>query len=547
MSKELFEKVTKEVYIVPVFVSVHDAICKEANLDIKPLVENIEKFSDVIYNLDEENTRELVSGFIRVYDVQAAAQGRLGILRGIIHKYIEKSIMDFKKKENRFFKPATNDIRDIFSVDDVKEIFKISKVYYNGDIKNLIKQNLPKLVDEYLAKEISGVYVFTRAGVQLLLNDAAKLTTGENKGAVTFHNTAPNITLAVSTKAEEPQAIRFDKEEENDVNSYYLKSSSMNRDLENFIVTDIDPYSGGHKEVTTPVHNVDDYHRVLLNLIWYFPLYMGIDYFFNENVNDNVVCATQTKNLLIFNPVGLKRLLKTYYALFYRKETTFSLKDFIDGVKDMGYLPDKHTLCHNGKEVKDVLVFDKNIIAKYIFDNRLIDLIPSYERCVDWWKYDIHSNAFNAVAASNEFIDLARKYNLINREFVPVDNSSAVIKIDYPTHAAVENDVEEEEVVEPEVEEVVKEEPKPVAIPAPSSEFDKVVYDARKSIFLSDIVNWVVDNSDTDEDEKNRVGEVFKSIRKYNPECQLYKNATDLSSTIRGFDGIYNPVVFPKH
>ena len=546
MSKELFEKVTKEVYIVPVFVSVHDAICKEANLDIKPLVENIEKFSDVIYNLDEENTRELVSGFIRVYDVQAAAQGRLGILRGIIHKYIEKSIMDFKKKENRFFKPATNDIRDIFSVDDVKEIFKISKVYYNGDIKNLIKQNLPKLVDEYLAKEISGVYVFTRAGVQLLLNDAAKLATGENKGAVTFHNTAPNITLAVSTKAE-PPAIRFDKEEENDVNSYYLKSSSMNRDLENFIVTDIDPYDGGHKEVTTPVHNVDDYHRVLLNLIWYFPLQMGIDYFFNENVNDNVVCATQTKNLLIFNPVGLKRLLKTYYALCYRKKTTFSLKDFIDGVKDMGYLPDKHTLCHNVKEVKDVLVFDKNIIAKYIFDNRLIDLIPSYERCIDWWKYDIHSNAFNAVAASNEFIDLARKYNLINREFVPVDNSSAVIKIDYSTHAAVENDVEEEEVVEPEVKEVVKEEPKPVAIPAPSSEFDKVVYDARKSIFLSDIVNWVVDNSDTDEDEKNRVGEVFKSIRKYNPECQLYKNATDLSSTIRGFDGIYNPVVFPKH
>ena len=545
MSKELFEKVTKEVYIVPVFVSVHDAICKEANLGIKPLVENIEKFSDAIYNLDEENTRELVSGFIRVYDVQAAAQGRLGILRGIIHKYIEKSIMDFKKKENRFFKPATNDIRDIFSVDDVKEIFKISKVYYNGDIKNLIKQNLPKLVDEYLAKEISGVYVFTRAGVQLLLNDATKLATGENKGAVTFHNTAPNITLAVSTKAE-PPAIRFDKEEENDVNSYYLKSSSMNRDLEDFIVTDIDPYDGGHKEVTTPVHNVDDYHRVLLNLIWYFPLYMGIDYFFNENVNDNVVCATQTKNLLIFNPVGLNRLLKTYYALFYRKETTFSLKDFIDGVKDMGYLPDKHTLCHNGKEVKDVLVFDKNIIAKYIFDNRLIDLIPSYERCIDWWKYDIHSNAFNAVAASNEFIDLARKYNLINREFVPVDNSSAVIKIDYPTHAAVEEDVEEE-VVEPEVEEVAKEEPKPVVIPAPSSEFDKVVYDARKSIFLSDIVNWVVDNSDTDEDEKNRVGEVFKSIRKYNPECQLYKNATDLSSTIRGFDGIYNPVVFPKH
>lgn len=523
MSKELFEKVAKEVYIVPVFVSVHDAICKEANLDIKPLVENIEKFSDVIYNLDEANTRELVSGFIRVYDVQAAAQGRLGILRGIIHKYIEKSIMDFKKKENIFFKPATNDIRDIFSVDDVKEILKISKVYYNGDIKNLIKQNLPQLVEEYLAKEISGVYVFTRAGVQLLLNDATKLAKAE------------------------PPAIRFDKEEENDINSYYLKSSSMNRDLKDFIVTDINPYVGGHKTITTPVHKVDDYRRVLLNLIWYFPLYMGIDYFFNENVNNNVVCATQTKNLLIFNPVGLKRLLNTYYALFYRKEARFSLKDFIDGVKDMGYLPDKHTLCHNGKEVKDVLVFDKNIIAKYIFDNRLIDMIPSYERYIDWWKHDINSNAFNAVGASNEFIDLARKYNLINREFVPVDNSSAVIKIDYPTHAAVENDVEEE-IVEPEVEEVVKEEPKPVVtIPAPSSEFDKVVYDATKAIFLSDIVNWVVDNSDTDEDEKNRVGEVFKSIRKYNPECQLYKNATDLNSTIRGFDGIYNPVVFPKH
>ena len=116
-------------------------------------------------------------------------------------------------------------------------------------------------------------------------------------------------------------------------------------------------------------------------------------------------------------------------------------------------------------------------------------MIPSYERYIDWWKHDINSNAFNAVGASNEFIDLARKYNLINREFTPVDNSSAVIKIDYPTHAAVEKDDVEEEVVEPEVEEVVKEEPKPVVtIPAPSSEFDKVVYEARKSIFLSDIV-----------------------------------------------------------
>lgn len=147
MSKELFEKVTKETYIVPVFVSVYDAMSKEANLDIKPLCENIEKFSDVIYNLDEENVRKFVSGLTKVYDLQAVANGRVGILRGAIYKYIESSIMELKKKENRFFKPATNDIRDIFSEDDVQEILKISKVYYNGGIKNLIKENLPKLVN----------------------------------------------------------------------------------------------------------------------------------------------------------------------------------------------------------------------------------------------------------------------------------------------------------------------------------------------------------------------------------------------------------------
>lgn len=541
MSKELFEKVTKETYIVPVFVSVYDAMSKEANLDIKPLCENIEKFSDVIYNLDEANVRKLVSGFTKVYDVQAAVNGRLGILRGSIYKYIENSIMEFKKKENRFFKPATNDIRDIFSEDDVQEILKISKVYYNDGIKNLIKKNLPKLVDEYLAKEIiSGVYIFTRAGVQLLINDVTKPAAPENtSGAPSDHT--PNINVTVSTK-EEPPVIRFDKkveEEDDGINGYYLKSSSMVHDLGNFVVKDIDPFTGGNKAIAIPTHKVDDYCRVLLNLIWYFPLYMGIKFFFDENAHGSEVCATQTKNLLIFHATGLKRLLKTYYTFFYRKSATFSLKDFIDGVKDMGYLPDKHTLCHNGKEVNDVLVFDKNVIAKYIFDNHLIDWVPIYERCVDWWKYDINSDAFNAVGASDEFIDLARKYSLVGKMFVPIDNSMDVVKIDYPTHtdstpAVVEKEVEE-----------VKEEPKPV-LPLPSTDFDKVVYENSKSIFLSDIVNWVVDNSDTDEDEEKKVEEVFNSIRKYNPNCQLYKDAANLGHVIRTFDGILNPVIFPK-
>lgn len=540
MSKELFEKVTKETYIVPVFVSVYDAMTKEANLDIKPLCENIEKFSDVIYNLDEANVRKFVSGLTKVYDLQAVTNGRVGILRGAIYKYIENSIMDFKKKENRFFKPATNDIRDIFSEDDVQEILKISKVYYNGGIKNLIKENLPKLVNEYLAKEISGVYVFSRAAVQLLINDAAKPATPENtSGAPSDHT--PNINVTVSTK-EEPPVIRFDKkveEEDDGINGYYLKSSSMVHDLDNFVIKDIDPFTGGNKAIAIPTHKVDDYRRVLLNLIWYFQLYMGIKFFFDENAHGSEVCATQTKNLLIFHATGLKRLLKTYYTFFYRKSAIFTLKDFIDGVKDMGYLPDKHTLCYNGKEVDDVLVFDKNVIAKYIFDNHLIDWIPSYERCVDWWKYDINSDAFNAVGASDEFIDLARKYSLVGKMFVPIDNSMDAVKIDYPTHADSTPAVVEKEVEE------VKEEPKPV-LPLPSTDFDKVVYENSKAIFLSNIVNWVVDNSDTDEDEEKRVEEVFNSIRKYNPNCQLYKDAANLGHVIKAFDGILNPVIFPK-
>lgn len=538
MSKELFEKVTKEVYIVPGFFTVHDFMIKEANLDIKPLVENIDKFSDVIYDLSEENTKELVSGFANEYDLQAAAEGRLGILREHIRSYIEKSITDFKKKENRFFKPATNDIRDVFSVADVREILKISKVYYNRDINNLIKKNLPKLVDEYLAKElVSGVYIFTRAGVQVLIDSAGNPDTPKDIGGVTFDGTK-GINVTLDTKAAAPvdePVIRLDKKVEEEINdsTYYLKSSTMEHDLGDFIIDGIKPFNGGNRAVAIPCHKVDDYRRALLNLIWYFQLYMGINYFFDENVQNSVVCATQTKNLLIFHAIGLKRLLKTYYALYCRKNVTFSLKEFIEGVKDMGYLPDKHTLCYNGKEVKDILVFDKNVIAKYIFDNRLIDAVPSNERCINWWKYDITSNAFNSIAASDEFIDLSRKYSLVDREFNPIDNSTAVIKIDYPTTTI------------PVVEEV-KEEAKPV-IPKPTTEFDKVVYEASKAIFLSDIVNWVVNNSDTDEDEKKRVGEVFNSIRKYNPECKLFKDASDLGSAIRNFNGVINHVVFPKY
>lgn len=538
MSKEIFERLSNEIYVLPGFVTVQGVLDGEKNFEIKPLIDAVNTFSNDIYNLSEEDMKTLLSGIRNVYDMQAAASGRLGVLKGPVHEYIEKCITEFKMKENIFFKPPTNDIRDVFSVDDVKEIFKISKVYYNDDINKLIKKNLPKLVDEYLAKEISGVYIFTRMGVQLLLNDAK---TGTKDSPVVTKKSEVKVVPVIK---EEKPAIALDNKVMVDIpskDSYYLKSSSMENDLRNFLVSDINPFTGGNKNVAIPVHKVDDYRRVLLNLIWNMQLYMGLPYFFDENVNNREVCACQTKNLLIFHAVGLTRLLKTYYTYFYRKEAVFSLSDFIDGVKDMGYLPDKHTVCYDGKEVKDVLVFDKNVIAKYIFDNRLTGMIPEYERCTDWWKDDTKSNAFNAVASSKGFIDLARKHKLVDRAFNSIDNSKAVVKIDYPTTTTpVINKIKE---VASDSKKVVVAAPV-VQLPKPNSEFEKVVYNSKKRIFLSDIVKWVVDNSDTLEQENIKIKEVYDAISKYNPKLKLYHYISELTFAIRQFDGIKNPVIF---
>lgn len=540
MSKEIFERLSNEIYVLPGFVTVQGVLDSEKNFEIKPLIDAVNAFSNDIYNLSEEDMKTLLSGIRNVYDMQAAASGRLGVLKGPVHEYIEKCITEFKMKENIFFKLPTNDIRDVFSVDDVKEIFKISKVYYNDDINKLIKKNLPKLVDEYLAKEISGVYIFTRMGVQLLLDDAK----ADTKDSPVATDKKPEVKVVPVVKEEKP-VIALDSKVMVDIpskDSYYLKSSSMEHDLSNFMISDIDPFTGGNKNVAIPVHKVDDYRRVLLNLIWNMQLYMGLPYFFDENVNDREVCACQTKNLVIFHAVGLTRLLKTYYTYFYRKAAVFSLNDFINGAKDMGYLPDKHTVCYNGKEVKDVLVFDKNVIAKYIFDNRLFDMIPDYERCVDWWKTDSNSNAFNAVGASNEFIDLSRKHSLIDRKFIPTDNSKAVIKIDYPTPLNKSKGKENTPIAN-DSKKVVAAAPV-VQLPKPNSEFEKVVYNSKKRIFLSDIVKWVVDNSDTLEQENIKIKEVYDAISKYNPKLKLYHYISELTFAIRQFDGVRNPVIF---
>ena len=539
MSKELFDKVIKEVYIIPNYLSVKETLDKEAPLDIKPLVENFNKFSEDIYSLSEDNMKTLLNGLTRIYDLQAASTGRLGILRGSICKYLETSIMNLKMKDNRFFKPVTNDIRDIFSVDDVKEIFKISNVYYNDDINNIIKKNLPKLVNEYLAKEISGVYIFTRAGVQLLLNNAK-------------NNTKPTTVTPV-VKVEKPKdtvAIKLDKDPEkvddNDTNtkgSYYIKSSSL-IDLKYFAINSIKPFVGGNKEIFVPIHKENDYKRVLLNMIWYFELYMGLPFFFNELVNGSEVCATQTKELLIFHEDGLRNLLKTYYTYFYRRDVTFTLKEFIDSVKDMGYLPDKHTLCYNGKEVNNVIVFDKNIIARYIIDNQLIDKIPGFYRNANWWKYDVNAETYNAVALDIGFIDLGRKWVLSERKtFTPVDNSKEIIKIDYPTCINTQPTTNVDEALE---KDVVKK--AAAIIPEPTTEFDKVLYNTDKNIYLSDIVSWVIENSKSIEDENVKIEEVYNSLVKYSGEnCdKFYKSKEELASVIRDFSGELNPVLFNK-
>lgn len=543
MSKEVFNKVAKEVYIMPGYFTVQDFLVKESNFDIKPLVENIEKFSNNIYDLPEDNIKELLSGLTKVYDMQAASTGRLGLLRGTIHKYFEEYITTFKMKENIFFKPPTDDIRDIFSEDDVKEIFDISKVYYNGDIKSIIKKNLPNLVSQYLAKEISGVYIFTRAGVQLLLDDASKTSK------------APTVTPVVKVEAPKDKPIKLDKKVEDgdkSLDDYFVKSSNMEKDLKDYVVSGIDPFIGGRKDASVPIHKADDYRRVLLNLIWYFQLYMGLPYFFNENAHGSRVCATQTKDLIIFHAEGLTRLLKTYYTYFYRRAVVFSLKDFVNGVRDMGYLPDKHALVHNNEKVTDVLVFDKNVIATYILKNNLLELVPSYERCVDWWKADKECETFNAVGAFDDFIDLSRKYNISkeDRKYSAIDNTKVSIKVGYdcsvvadkPTAVGTTTTVP---VVAKPVEE--KEKPKVVVAkvtkPKPSNEFEKMVYNSNKRIFLSDIVNWIVENSDTEKEENNLIKQAFDAMHKYTHK-PLYKYVSELTYAIRNFDGIKNPILF---
>lgn len=544
MSKELFEKIAKEVYIVPVYVSVQDAINRESNLDIKPLVENIAKFSDDIYNLSEENTKGLLTGLAKVYDVQAAISGRLGILRGSIYKYFEKSLMTFKMKENMFFKPATNDIRDIFSVEDVKEIFKISKVYYNKDINAIIKKNLPKLVNEYMAKEISGVYVFTRAGVQLLLNDAATVVKNATDNNTTTKKEVKATPVVVIEKpADAP--IKLEKTAADD-EDYFIKSSAI-RDLNEINICAVKPYEGGNKAVSIPIHATNDYVRVFLNILWYFLPYMGLPYFFNENSRGDEVWVTQTKNLVIFHSIGLANAIEGYYKYFYRKESIFTLAKFIDVIKDdMGYLPDKHTLCHDGREVKDVLVFDKNVIANYIISHRLVEVIPNMDRDSSWWKKECYET-YNAVSTSTDFIDIGRKWTFYDgRVFTPISNDMTEIVIDYTINKSIGVETD-----------IAKTEPKPAAVkatpapvvkkvvkPAPVTDFERFVYDAEKRVFMSDIVSWLVDNSDSVEEENNRITEIFDAIHKYNANFKLYTSVEALTNAIRNFDGVRNPIIF---
>lgn len=549
-------KALKNVYIIPGFLNMQGVVDGEKSLDIKPLTNSIVTFSSQFDKLNEEQCNNVVAGIAKIYDLQAASNGTLGALKAKIHSFIESKVMDIAKRSNPFFSAPTGDIRDVYTVQDVEEIFKISKVFYNDSIKSIIDANKEKLIKEYLAKEvIDGVYIFTRSGVQFLLDNSGK--TPVPVVSATVEKPKPKPVVVTEAPAAEddgdefinmpiPDHLIFDLIESN-IPKAYWKTVNIE-----------EPMELNMHNYNTLCHTSKDYHMAFLNILWFFRPYNSLPYFFANNLAGINVWGAQTRSFVIFTAEGLRRAIRSYYIKFVRQSMEFPMADFINAIKnDFGYIQGKHTLTYKGDQLNDVMVFDKRAIVRYIMKRGLHKELPfggTMKRGMDAF-LDKNTRRYNRELTMPGYIDLNDSDCYKN---VPSNTIMIMSNYTYPIHIKYGYDEEYSTDSAPVLKRYLdpnrmkEDDVSPIAVPAIApvkGTYEEVAFNTTKPIFLSDVVEWVVANSATDSEEVKKIGEVYKAITKYASSAVAgkYANTKVLTEAIRNFDGVKNNVIFtPK-
>lgn len=545
------EVALNESFIIPGFLNMQGVVNGEKLLAIKPLTETLEEYSSKLDNLTLEECKAVVDDVAAIYDLNAGGNGTLTFLKTQVHNRIETKLMEIEKQSNPFFSKPTGDIRDIFTSKDVEDILKISKVFYNKPIKDLIEANKERLIKEYLAKEIyDGVYIFTRAGVQFLLDKTGK-TSSTPVVDVKVEPPKPVIAMEEPSDIDSnidmpiPEKLTFDLVE----NSYIPKGywmSEVNVDM---------PLNLNMSNYGTLCHKSDDYRMAFINILWFYRPYNSLPYFFANNLAGISVWAAQTRSFVFCTTVGLKRALRGYYSKFIQTPVKFMMVDFMKEVKDeFGVLQGRHTLKYKDDALNDVIIFDKRLIMKYIVKHKLHKNIPFFGAAKKGMEefLDPKSRRFNKELTMPGFIDLNNSdcYKQVNNAISPVGNNLTPLHFQYGYDTEFEVDEPVlKEYVDPTLKKEVMES-LPLPIPAPlKGTYEEVAYNTAKPIFLSDVVEWVVENSTNDSEEMKKINEVYKAITKYASPAvaSKYASVKVLTEAIHGFDHKKNNVIFtPK-
>lgn len=546
------EEALSTSYIIPGFLNMQGVVNGEKLLAVKPLTEALDKYSSKLNNLTLEECKAVVDDVAAIYDLNAAGNGTLTALKMQVCNRIDSKLMEIEKRSNPFFSAPTGDIRDIFTVKDVEDILEVSKIFYNKPIKDLIEANKERLIKEYLAKEIqNGLYIFTRAGVQFLLDKTSK--TLSTPPAVTVKVEPPKPVIAMEEPSDIdtvvtpiiPEKLTFDLVEGRISKEYWR--SEVNVDM---------PLNLNMANYDTLCHKSDDYRMAFINILWFYRPYNSLPYFFANNLAGVGVWAAQTRSFVICIAAGLKRALRGYYAKFIQTPAKFMMADFMKEVKDdFGVLQGRHTLKYNDDTLNDVIIFDKRAIMKYIMKHKLHKNLPFFGATKKGTEefLDPKSRRFNKELTMPGFIDLGNSdcYKQNNTSISSVGNELTTLHFQYgyETEFVVDEPVLKE-FVDPKLKTEVAKDSLTLPIPAPlKGTYEEVAYNTTKPIFLSNVVEWVVENSTTDSEEMKKIGEVYKAITKYASPAVAgkYASVKVLAEAIHDFDYKKNNVVFtPK-
>lgn len=540
------EVALNETFIIPGFLNMQGVVNGEKLLAIKPLTDALEAYSSKLDKLSLEECKSIVNDVAAIYDLKAAYNGTLMALKTQVNSRINSKLMEIEKQSNPFFSKPTGDIRDIFTVKDVEDILEVSKVFYNKPIKDLIEANKERLIKEYLAKELNdGVYIFTRAGVQFLLDKTGKTS---STPVVTVKVEPPKPVIAMEEPSDIdidmpiPEKLTFDLVESSISKGYWL--SEVNVDM---------PLNLNMSNYGTLCHKSDDYRMAFINILWFYRPYHSLPYFFANNLAGVSVWAAQTRSFVLCTAAGLKRALRSYYSKFIQTPAKFTMADFMSKVqKDFGGL--QTTLKYKDDELKDVIVFDKREIMKYIMKKGLHKSLPFFgvtKKGMEGF-LDSKSRRFNKELTMPGFIDLNDNdcYKQVNNNTASVGDKFSALHFQYGYE---EEFVVDKPVLEEFVDSNMKQEAmSPLALPIPApleGTYEEVAYNTTKPIFLSDVVEWVVENSAFDTEEQKKISEVYKAITKYASPAVAgkYASVKVLTEAIHNFDYKKNNVVFtPK-